>query len=78
MHGVKGATEIIDYFRNWARSYNAWVTMIDHQGKPNASSFHNCDPSTTVAAAESESERTSGAVESIAERGVPVENDPVR
>lgn len=48
VYGAKGATEIISYFRNWARSYNAWVTMIDHQGKPNVSGFHDCDPTIIV------------------------------
>jgi glucosylceramidase len=48
VYGAKGAAEIIDYFRNWAGSYNAWVTMIDHQGKPNVSGFHDCDPTIIV------------------------------
>ena len=48
VYGAQGAAEIIDYFRNWARSYNAWVTMIDHQGKPNVSGFHDCDPTIIV------------------------------
>ena len=48
VYGAKGAAEIISYFRNWARSYNAWVTMIDHQGKPNVSGFHDCDPTIIV------------------------------
>jgi O-glycosyl hydrolase len=48
VYGAKGATEIISYFRNWARSYNAWVTMIDHEGKPNVSGFHDCDPTIIV------------------------------
>ena len=48
VYGAKGATEIISYFRNWSRSYNAWVTMIDHQGKPNVSGFHDCDPTIIV------------------------------
>jgi len=48
VYGAKGATMIISYFRNWARSYNAWVTMIDHQGKPNVSGFHDCDPTIIV------------------------------
>jgi len=46
--GVQGAAEIISYFRNWAGSYNAWVTMIDHQGKPNVSGFHDCSPTIIV------------------------------
>lgn len=46
--GTSGAGEIISYFRNWSRSYNAWVTMIDHQGKPNVSGFHECSPTIIV------------------------------
>jgi glucosylceramidase len=48
VYGAKGATEIISYFRNWSRSYNAWVTLIDHRGKPNVSGFHDCDPTIIV------------------------------
>jgi O-glycosyl hydrolase len=48
VYGSKGAAEIISYFRNWAGSYNAWVTMIDDQGKPNVSGFHDCDPTIIV------------------------------
>jgi glucosylceramidase len=48
VYGAKGAAEIISYFRNWSRSYNAWVTMIDHRGKPNVSGFHDCDPTIIV------------------------------
>ncbi|GAE07091.1 O-glycosyl hydrolase family 30 [Paenibacillus sp. JCM 10914] len=36
--GTKGADRIIQYFRNYARSYNAWVTLLDNQGQPNVSS----------------------------------------
>lgn len=45
---MTGTTEIISYFRNGSRSCNAWVTMIDHQGKPNVSGFHDCDPTILV------------------------------
>lgn len=48
VYGAKGATEIISYFRNGSRSYNAWVTLIDHRGKPNVSGFHDCDPTIVV------------------------------
>jgi glucosylceramidase len=48
VYGAPGAAEIISYFRNGSRSYNAWVTMIDHQGKPNVSGFHDCDPTIIV------------------------------
>ncbi|MBJ6363948.1 carbohydrate-binding protein [Paenibacillus sp. GCM10012307] len=36
--GTRGADRIIQYFRNYARSYNAWVTLLDSRGKPNVSS----------------------------------------
>ena len=29
------ALKIIGYLRNWAESYNAWVTLIDENGNPN-------------------------------------------
>ncbi|MCP5520476.1 MAG: glycosyl hydrolase [Verrucomicrobiales bacterium] len=48
VYGANGATEIISYFRNWSRSYNAWVTMIDQHGEPNVSGFHDCDPTIIV------------------------------
>jgi len=37
--GTTGAMRIISYLRNWSRSYNAWVTMIDTKGKPNNGPF---------------------------------------
>lgn len=46
-YGVEGAQQIISYFRNWARSYNAWVTLIDHRGQPNPGP-HDCDPTAIV------------------------------
>ncbi|RXZ84027.1 glycosyl hydrolase [Paenibacillaceae bacterium] len=36
--GTRGADRIIQYFRNYARSYNAWVTLLDTRGQPNVSS----------------------------------------
>ena len=48
VYGAKGALDVISYFRHGARSYNAWVTMIDHRGKPNVSGFHDCDPTIVV------------------------------
>jgi len=39
MFGLKGATKIIAFLRNWASSYNAWVTMIDSNGGPNNGPF---------------------------------------
>lgn len=45
--GVRGAVGIISFLRNWARSYNAWVTMIDHKRKPNPGP-HACSPTCVV------------------------------
>lgn len=39
MFGVSGAMKIIDFLRNWASTYNAWVTVIDSEGKPNNGPF---------------------------------------
>lgn len=44
---MTGAVEIISYFRNWARCYNAWVTVIDHKAQPNAGP-HDCSPTCIV------------------------------
>ena len=33
--GASGALELIDILRNWSRSYNAWVTMLDEHREPN-------------------------------------------
>lgn len=43
--GVRGAGGIVDILRNWARTYNAWVTMLDTKMQPNAGPFH---PSSTM------------------------------
>lgn len=48
VYGALGGAQIISYFRNWAGSYNAWVTMIDRNGKPNISGFHECSPTIVV------------------------------
>jgi len=45
--GVEGAAQIIEFLRNGARSYNAWVTIIDHKGKPNPGP-HDCSPTCIV------------------------------
>jgi O-glycosyl hydrolase len=37
--GTTGAIGLISYLRNWSRSYNGWVTMIDTDGKPNNGPF---------------------------------------
>ncbi len=39
MYGVDGAVAIIGFLRNWARSYNAWVTIADENGEPNNGPF---------------------------------------
>ena len=44
---IPGAVEIISYFRNWARCYNAWVTVIDHEAQPNPGP-HDCSPTCIV------------------------------
>lgn len=33
---TRGIDAILTYFRNWARSYNAWVTCLDDRQRPNA------------------------------------------
>jgi len=45
--GIRGAVEIISFLRNWARSYNAWVTIIDHKAQPNPGP-HDCSPTCIV------------------------------
>ncbi|GMU91005.1 MAG: glucosylceramidase [Candidatus Hydrogenedentota bacterium] len=47
VYGTRGALQIISYFRNWAQSYNAWVTVIDQDAKPN-NGPHECDPTVIV------------------------------
>jgi len=44
---IFGALKIISFFRNWAQSYNAWVTLIDHNAKPN-NGPHGCSPTCIV------------------------------
>jgi glucosylceramidase len=41
--GVRGIDEILRYFRNGAKSYNAWVTCLDERQQPNAGP-HPCSP----------------------------------
>lgn len=36
---IYGARDLIERFRNWACSYNAWVLMLDTAGKPNNGPF---------------------------------------
>lgn len=37
--GPSGGRRLIEYLRNWASSYNGWVTMLDTEGKPNNGPF---------------------------------------
>jgi glucosylceramidase len=41
--GTKGIDAILQYFRNWACSYNAWVFCLDNKRQPNAGP-HPADP----------------------------------
>ncbi|MBN2129052.1 MAG: hypothetical protein JW741_06120 [Sedimentisphaerales bacterium] len=45
--GMEGAAQIIAFLRHWARSYNAWVTIIDHEAQPNPGP-HDCSPTCIV------------------------------
>jgi len=45
--GVEGIADIIAFLRNWARSYNAWVAIIDHKRQPNRGP-HDCSPTCVV------------------------------
>jgi glucosylceramidase len=49
---IPGAVEIISFLRNWARCYNAWVTIIDHKAQPNPGP-HDCSPTCIVLYSES-------------------------
>ncbi len=37
--GTTGALQIVSFFRNWARSYNAWVILLDEHQRPNNGPF---------------------------------------
>lgn len=37
--GVRGGADLVQRLRNWASSYNAWVTLLDEKGKPNNGPF---------------------------------------
>jgi len=43
--GTSGMDRIIQYFRNWSCTYNAWVTMLDSNKLPNNGPF---DPDPTL------------------------------
>ena len=45
--GVRGAARLITILRNWARGYNAWVTVIDDNQGPNPGP-HHCSPTCIV------------------------------
>jgi glucosylceramidase len=45
--GAEGAAQIISFLRHGSRSYNAWVTMIDHRMQPNPGP-HDCSPTCVV------------------------------
>jgi glucosylceramidase len=36
---INGAHDLIERLRNWASSYNAWVTLLDEKGQPNNGPF---------------------------------------
>ncbi len=36
---AQGGIDLIERLRNWAGSYNAWVTMLDENGRPNNGPF---------------------------------------
>jgi O-glycosyl hydrolase len=36
---IWGGYDLVERFRNWASSYNAWVMVLDEQGRPNNGPF---------------------------------------
>lgn len=46
-YGARGAAQIIEILKNWACSYNAWVTMLDENRQPNRGP-HHADPTCVV------------------------------
>jgi hypothetical protein len=48
MYGIKGAAEIVAIFRNWARSYNAWITMLDTNFQPKTGEADSIPPMVRV------------------------------
>jgi glucosylceramidase len=38
--GIEGAATLVDILRNWSRSYNAWVFMLDQHRRPNSGPHH--------------------------------------
>jgi glucosylceramidase len=45
--GTEGMDRITQYIRNWACTYNAWVTMLDQNRKPNNGPF-TADPTLAI------------------------------
>jgi glucosylceramidase len=45
--GTEGMDRIAQYFRNWACTYNGWVSMIDQNNKPNNGPFF-ADPTLLI------------------------------
>jgi glucosylceramidase len=45
--GAEGMDRIAQYFRNWACTYNGWVSMIDQNNKPNNGPFY-ADPTLLI------------------------------
>ncbi len=45
--GTKGMNRIVKYFRNWACTYNSWVTMLDSNRLPNNGPF-KVDPTLVI------------------------------
>lgn len=48
MFGVEGAIQIMEFLRNWASAYHAWVTVIDTEGNPNNGPFKTTDTCVTL------------------------------
>ncbi|MCP5516984.1 MAG: hypothetical protein H7A45_06965 [Verrucomicrobiales bacterium] len=47
VYGVQGAVQIIEFLRNWAGSYSAWVTILDEHQQPNNGPF-DADPTCVI------------------------------
>gem|GEM_PF-6034882 len=39
MFGLRGGVQLVEKLRNCASAYNAWVTILDDNGKPNNGPF---------------------------------------
>jgi glucosylceramidase len=49
---TSGIEKVLSYFRNGARSYNAWVTCLDDQRQPNAGPHHASPTFVTVSSSD--------------------------